>query len=190
MSNKMDNKVKQIFISSGTQKVLSYLTNQKNWKTVKEIQAVTPLSKSGVHLFLNKLLKLKLIEKGQKGKTYLYRVNFTSPVIKQFKILENIIDCSPLIEKLRPLSQKIILFGSVSRGESFLSSDIDLFIVTHNPKEVKEIIAKNKLKDKLQLIIRFPLEYAQLGKKDPVFFQEVERGIILWEREEHYEDEI
>lgn len=193
MSNEMDNKInliKQIFIFSGIQKVLSYLTNQKNWRTVKEIQKSTFLSKSGTHLALNKLSKLALIEKEQKGKTYLYRVNFSSPIVKQFKVLENLIEYSSSIEKLKPLSQKIILFGSASRGENLPNSDIDLFVVTHNPEEVKKIIEKDKLKDKLQPIIRSPLEYTNLEKKDPVFYQEIERGIILWEKEEHYADEI
>ena len=47
MSNKMDNKInltKQIFISSGTQKVLDYLINQNNWRTVREIQKNISLS--------------------------------------------------------------------------------------------------------------------------------------------------
>jgi len=192
MSNKMNNKtnkIKYIFISSGTQKVLDYLVNQNNWKIAKEIQRNISLSKAGVNLSLNKLLKLGLIKKEQKGKTYLYRVN-SSSIIKQFKVLENVIGCFSLTEKLKLVSQKIILFGSASRGENLPNSDIDLFVVTHNPEEVKKIIEKDKLKDKLQPIIRSPLEYTNLEKKDPVFYQEIERGIILWEKEEHYADEI
>lgn len=172
---------------SGEQKVLSYLVNQKSRRTVKEIIENTNLSKSGVHLCLNELSKLNLIEKDQKGKTHLYRINTSSSVIKQFKVLENIANYSGLIEKLKPLAQKIILFGSASRGENFQDSDIDLFIVAHNPDEVKKIAAKEKLKYKLQLVIRSPLAYFQLEKKDPTFYQEVERGIILWEKEEHYD---
>ena len=47
MSNKMDNKInltKQIFISSGTQKVLDYLINQNDWRTVGDIRKNISLS--------------------------------------------------------------------------------------------------------------------------------------------------
>lgn len=192
MTKKIDNKIKQIFISSGEQKVLNCLLNQAGWQTAKEIQKITALSKAAVHFALDKLFKLKIIKRDQKGKTYLYRINSSYPIIsiiRQFKILNNLITCLSLIKKLIPLSQKIILFGSACRGENLPESDIDLLVVTHNIEEVKKIAGDRFLGKKIQIIAKTPIAFAQLEKKDPIFYREIELGIILWEREQPYDAE-
>lgn len=189
MTKKIDNNIKDIFIVSGEQQVLNYLANFDGWQTAKEIQKTTNLSKAAVHLALAKLFKTGLLEKDQKGKTYLYRIEFSYPlisVLKQFKVLTNLISHLPLIEKLIPLSQKIILFGSASRGEDTQESDIDLLVITHNIEEVKKLTKDHFKEKKVQIIIRTPLEFTEMEKKDPVFWREIELGITLWEKEEPY----
>ena len=91
-----------------------------------------------------------------------------------------------MIERLKLLSQKIILFGSNARGEDNQQSDIDLLVITHNDKEVRDIIEKYLSKRKVQIITKTPLSFSELEKKDPVFFRELELGIILWEKKENY----
>jgi len=189
MFNKIDNKIKQVFISSGEQKILEVLSFTDEWKTTKEIKKETKLSRAAIHLILDKLFKLNLLERDQKGKTYLYRINSSFPffsVLKQFKILNNLISYFPLFKKIISKSQKIVLFGSVGRGEDFKNSDIDLFIITHNVKEVKKIIEKYNIDRKIQAIIRKPIDYIKLEQTDPVFYNEVNSGIIVWEKEDHY----
>ena len=189
MANKLDDYIKQIFIASGEQKVLNYLLTQDDWQMAKEIQKITALSKAAVHFALDKLFKLALIKKNQKGRTYLYRVVSSypfAPIVKQFKILSELIAYLPLIKKLMPFSQKIILFGSASRGENLQKSDIDLLVITHNIKEVKDLAKSQFLGRKVQIITKTPVALAELEKKDPIFYREVELGIVLWEREEDY----
>lgn len=189
MANKLDNLIKQIFVSSGEQKVLNYLLIQDSWQTAKEIQKKTVLSKAAVNFALNKLLKLSFIERDQKGKTYLYRTNSSYPllsVIKQYKVLNNLIACLLLVKKLGDVSQRIILFGSSARGEDLQKSDIDLLVVTHNAEEVKDLAKKEFLGRKIQVIAKTPIAFTELEKKDPVFFREIELGIVLWEKEEDY----
>lgn len=192
MTKKIDNKIRQIFVSSGEQKVLNYLSIQDGWQTAKEIQKIVGLSKAAVHFALDKLFKLKIIERDQKGKTYLYRINSSYPVIpiiRQFKILNNLIACLSLIKKLIPLSQKIILFGSACRGENLPESDIDLLVVTHNIEEVKKIANERFLGKKIQIIAKTPIAFTELEKKDPIFYREIGLGIVLWEREQPYDTE-
>ena len=190
MNNKLDDMLRQLFVFSGEQKVLlSFLLCQDDWQTAKEIQAKTALSKAAVNFALNKLFKLKIIEKNQKGKTYLWRIDYYYPIVsivKHYKILNNIIDIFSLIERLKLLSQKIILFGSNARGEDNQQIDIDLLVITHNDKEVRDIIEKYLSKRKVQIITKTPLSFSELEKKDPVFFRELELGIILWEKKENY----
>ena len=188
MANKLDNLIKQIFVCSGEQKVLNYLLNNDGRQIEKEIQKATGLSKAAVNFALNKLFRLTFIERDQKGKTYLYRVSSSYPLLsflKQFKVLDNIISCFPLVKELSPVSQKIILFGSAARGEDLQNSDIDLLVITHKAQEVRES-TKGLFKKKVQIITKTPVVFAELDKKDPVFFREVELGIVLWEKEEYY----
>jgi len=189
MTNKLDNLIKQIFVSSGEQKVLNYLLSQDSWQTAKEIQKKTALSKAAVNFALNKLFKLNLIEKDQKGKTYLYRINSSYPlfsIVKQYKVLNNLITCLLLVKRLGDVSQRIILFGSSARGEDLQKSDVDLLVLTHNAEEVRDLAKKEFLGRKVQIITKTPIAFTELKEKDPVFFREIELGIVLWEKEEDY----
>ena len=91
---------------------------------------------------------------------------------------------SSLVSKIKKLSKKVILFGSSARGEDTSKSDIDLFVLTNSPEEVERTLKKCKLPRGLQLITRTPVGFAEMEKKEPVFFEEVSRGITLWESEE------
>jgi len=54
-------------------------------------------------------------------------------------------------------------------------------VVTNTFQEVEKII-KNSSKGKIiQLIARTPLKYIEMEKTDPIFYAEIERGIVLWE---------
>jgi len=189
MSNKINNKIKQVFVSSGEQRILEYLSFVDEWKTVQEIKKASQLSKAAIHLILDKLFKLNLLERDQKGKTYLYRVNSASNIfciLGQFKVLNNLINIFPLLKKIIPISEKIILFGSASRGEDLKDSDIDLFVVTHDVKEISKLIKKYSIDRKIQLIIRTPIDYIKLEKTDSIFYNEINSGIVIWEKESHY----
>ena len=85
------------------------------------------------------------------------------------------------MKKIKKLSKKIILYGSCSRGENTSESDIDLFIVTNKSNLISEGMKKNKLSERIRLIIRSPSEYVEMEKTDPTFYKEIELGITLWE---------
>ncbi len=87
----------------------------------------------------------------------------------------------PLLKKMRNKSQKIILYGSSSRGENTKDSDIDLFVVTNSLQEVEKIVRNSSKGKIIQLIVRTPLKYIEMEKTDPIFYAEIERGIVLWE---------
>jgi len=160
-----------------------------NGKTIQEIKKASQLSKAAIHLILDKLFKLNLLERDQKGKTYLYRVNSSSNffcILSQFKVLNNLINISPLLKKLIPISEKIILFGSASRGEDLKNSDIDLFVIAHDFKEINKLIKKYSTDRKIQIIVRTPIDYIKLEQTDSVFYNEINSGIVIWEKEDHY----
>ena len=87
----------------------------------------------------------------------------------------------PLVNKLKEISKKIVLFGSCARGENIASSDIDIFILADSSEAIKEKIKKSNLREKLQPIIRNSTQFIKMEKEESVFIEEIEHGITLWE---------
>ncbi len=179
------NIVDSVFRFTNAQKVLSFLADNTGREfSGSEIQRATSVSKAGVYLTLRELVKCKLVVKVKKGGLLLFTVNYENPLVKQFKVLLNIIRLKPILNSLRDLSIKITLYGSVSRGEDFPDSDIDLFIVSRDPETIKVKLSKIKLSRKIQTVIKTPSEIPEFKEKEKIFFEEVSRGITLWEAKE------
>jgi predicted nucleotidyltransferase len=85
------------------------------------------------------------------------------------------------LSRLKSVSKKIILYGSASRGEDTGDSDIDLFIIAREPRDVTEILASLKTKRKFQVVVKTPTDIAEFETKEHVYWKEVDRGIVLWE---------
>jgi predicted nucleotidyltransferase len=172
----------KIFIATNSQKILNFLAQSPNREYLSsEIQKATGVSKAGTNLALRNLAKAKLIKREKRGKFYLYSADLSSPVIKQMKVLKTVLSLSSLINKLKKCAHKIILYGSRSRGEDTEDSDIDLFVVTNMLEEVERIVKKQAIGKRVRLTMRTPLKYTEMETTDPIFYNEVERGIILWE---------
>lgn len=174
-----------IFSATNTLKILSFLVENPGKELLgSEIQKATSISRSGVYIALRDLIKQKLVLKIKKGKFLMYSVVYDDPVVKQFKVIRNIQSLRPLLEKIKGFSKRIILYGSASRGEDEPASDMDLFILSNNPDEVKNIISEVRIKRKMQAVIRTPSELADFQDKEEVYYDEVKRGVILWEEKE------
>lgn len=166
---------------TNSQKIAIFLAqNQERQLTEKEIQKMTLISKTGVHLGLRELSKMGLVEKVKRGKISFYQIKNT-PFIKQWKIAVNISFLTPLIKQMRTCANQMILFGSWARGENNSQSDIDLVIITNASEEqVRKIIDKSKLSKKIQAIVKNAVAFAKMAQSDPVFYHEVESGIVLF----------
>jgi len=174
-----------IFSFTNSQKALSYLAENPGKEFLgSEIQKATGLSRAGVYIALLELVKHNLVSKTQKGNVLLYSVSHNNPVVKQFKILMNVILLNPLIEILKNTSKKITLYGSASRGEDYADSDIDLFIISKDPETTKNILSKAKIKRKIQFVIKTPADIPDFREKEKVFYEEIKEGVTLWETKE------
>jgi len=173
--------MRKILIATNQQKVLDFLVQYPgNEFLEKEIQKATKISKSGVNFALRGLVKTELVKKQKRGKISFYSIIFDHPIIKQLKVLKTLVNLEHLMKKIKKLSKKIILYGSCSRGEDTSESDVDLLVVTNNSNLISEAAKKNKLSERIRLIMRSPLEYVEMEKTDPTFYKEVELGITLW----------
>jgi predicted nucleotidyltransferase len=169
--------------ATNSQKVLRFFldANSELYDRVI-IEKKTGLSKAGVNLALHELSSLGLIAKDIKAKVFIYKLEFGNIIVKQLKVMRTAAMLASLMNKIKPYAGKIILFGSASRGENLPDSDIDLFILTRQEEAVRRLVKSGKLKNKLQLIIKTPLEFSNLKKADPYFYEEINRGITVWEQ--------
>lgn len=185
MSNILDyinEEPNQLFYTN-YQKILRYLVNHPRGEYIeKDIQNATSISKAGVNFALRDLTRDGLINAKKKGRMSLYSVSLDNPLIRQVKVLLNLIEIGPLVLSLQELSEKVVLFGSTSTGLNVEDSDIDIFVLTNEPNEVRDATRQSPLADRIQLVAMKPVDYAILNKKDKVFYEELSRGLTIWEK--------
>ncbi len=181
----MKKRSNNIFGATNSLKILGFLAaNPEREFFGSEIQKALGISRMGVYLTLEILQRQKLVIKYVKGKFLSYAVDSSNPIVKQFKILSNIVALEKLLQSLRSITKQIVLYGSVGRGEDRVDSDIDLFILTADSQDAKKKIPVFCLKRRVQAVIKTPSEWIEFKDKEPVFFDEVSRGIVLWEVKE------
>lgn len=174
-----------VFRATNSLKVLSYLAEHPGREFLSsQIQKAAPISRAGVYIALGELARQNLVSKAKKGNLLFYSIIYDDSAIKQFKVLKNVLALRPLVSKLKPLSKKIVLYGSTSRGENDPTSDIDLFILSQQPDAAKKVISSIKTRQKIQSVIKTPSQLADFKGKEKVYYAEVDRGITLWEEKE------
>lgn len=146
-----------------------------------EIKRATKLSTGGVNKALKDLTESELVLRREIGKFRLYKFNTENPIARQYKALLNIRQIWLFVrENIIKKSDKVVLFGSASRGENLPESDIDLFIMSSRSKEIEQIIDNSKWAEKIQPIIIAPGEMGNIDKK---LSTEIDKGVVLWERQ-------
>ncbi len=161
--------------------VLKFLIENKGKYHVRQISRETELSLGFVSRVLRELFENELILVEKKGRMMLYNVNDKNPVVKQIKVLLTMMRLYPLFKEVRVIVRRIILFGSASRGENTPDSDIDLFIMSNDSQKIRAVIRKNP---KIASIIMNSTEYTNLKEADFALYDQINRGIVLWEKSE------
>jgi predicted nucleotidyltransferase len=171
-----------VFKETNTLKVLSFLVSQPEKEFIgSDVQAGTHLSRSGVYFALQALTRQGLLSSRRRAKMHLYSLRNDTAVVRQFKVMTTTVLLSNLVEQLKPVARKIILFGSASRGEDISTSDIDLFVLCKDTMAARKIVESSKPPRKIQPVLLTAAEYSEVKEKDKVFVAEAERGICLWE---------
>lgn len=174
--------LKDIIYNTSAQKVLYFLLSSPNEKYFdREISRLSRVSKAATNFALRDLLKAKLVSREKKGRMYFYYVDTNNFLIRQLKITQNVLKIQPLIDKLKPIALRVVLYGSFAKGENHKDSDIDIFILSREPQRVKDLIYRNSLREKVQYVIHTPQQLAKLKKDNAVFLKEISAGIILYE---------
>ena len=172
----------EILYSTSVQKVLSFLLARPEERFYdREVSRLTKVGRAATNYSLRTLIDTGLVGREKRGRMYFYYVTLDDPIIRQLKITQNLIYLRPLVEKIKDVSLKIVLYGSFATGTNHAESDIDLFVLSREPKRVKDLIYKSFFKEKLQYVVNTPQDFSNLKKENPVFHKQASNGIILYE---------
>ena len=169
--------------TASTQTILAFLCQNPQQSFYSgEIAEKTSLSKGGTNQSLRELAQHGVLKIEKKGHMTFYAADLNSPSVRQFKILQNVSILESIVNKLRPFADRVVLFGSCAKGEDTQESDVDLLVVSRDKDRIRSLIPETKAKRKIQLLLKTPKEYVQLENKEPVFFKEIQQGIVLWQK--------
>jgi predicted nucleotidyltransferase len=90
-----------------------------------------------------------------------------------------------LTDTLKENSKRIVLFGSCAQGTDTKESDIDLLVLTDKKEVAGKVISEfNKKSQRRVAPITVNMnEYISLKRDDKALYENIERGITLWEAE-------
>jgi predicted nucleotidyltransferase len=174
------------FITPTVMNVLEFfLTDPMKEYYGREVSRKTGVSLGSANKILRSLTELEFLTQERKGKLVIYRLNLKEPTVKQFKILINVFSLKTLVSELKFDSKRVMLFGSCSQGTDTKESDVDLLIITNEKEQVRKIINVFSRKQQRQLapIIVDMNEFIKLKKEDKPLYENIERGVALWEAE-------
>jgi predicted nucleotidyltransferase len=151
----------------------------------REVARKTGVSRGSAHKILIMLADVAFLSREEKGRMLIYKLNLAEPTIRQLKIAVNTFALKKLVDKLKQNSRKVVLFGSCSQGADTEDSDIDMLIITAEKEDVRKILSEfnRKSERKVAPITVDMNEFIRLKKEDKPLYENIERGITLWEAE-------
>jgi predicted nucleotidyltransferase len=152
----------------------------------REVARIAGVSVGKTNQVLRRLEKDELLSRERRGNVDLYSYNLGSPPARYLKIFFNLSEVEGLRRRLRGLSSKVILFGSCAEGTDSRESDIDILVVAGDKEAAEKTVrkAESGTRRKISPVILTPLEFSGLKEKDQAFYEQVNKGITLWEPEE------
>ncbi len=170
------------------QRVINFLCKYSDREFYeRQIAQKIGIGYGSAHRAVVELYSSGVIRRRQEGKMYFYSIDNYNPIIIELKRLVNILLIEPLVESLKETTSRIVLYGSCAVGADTSSSDLDLFVVTHDKQNTTDVIEKHNLPQgyedtHIQAIIKTPIELLESEKYDQDYIEEVETGIVLWEK--------
>jgi predicted nucleotidyltransferase len=177
--------LKDIFIKTVEQRILSlFVANPDKAFYSREISKKIKTSLGATSNALRSLEKNSVLSSEKKGKTSLYTLKLPNEYLERLKILNVLLMIEPLVEKLKNISRRVVLYGSYASGTFTADSDLDLFIVSEKREEALKAVDsfKANIASEIKPVIKKQVEWMRLEKSDPEFFGEINEGITLWEK--------
>ena len=174
--------MKEFLYNKNPMKVLSYLSKNKRNENLygSKIAEKIGVNQGGTSIVLKRFKEMNIVNSENVGKTVVYQTKKDNPLVNAFRVFENILELNDFIERIRPYSRKVILFGSCATGEDDIDSDVVIFIIAYEKERIREEISITEIERKISPVIVTPLEFSEMSEKEKVFLLEIEKGIELW----------
>ena len=175
-------------ISTINQKVLSLLVKFSDQEFYeREVARKLGIATGSANRALNELFSSGVVWRRREGKMYFYSIDSSDAALTEFKKMVNLMLIEPLVEELKKISSRVVLYGSCTLGTDTSESDIDLFVVSNSKEDVSNVISgftfpRGFENIHIQSVIRTPVELLEGGESEQTFMEEVERGVVLWEK--------
>jgi predicted nucleotidyltransferase len=175
-------------VTTINQKVLSLLAKFSNQEFYeREVSRKLGIATGSANRALNELYSTEAVTRRREGKMYFYSIDSSNAALTEFKKMVNLMLIEPLAEELKKISSRVVLYGSCALGTDNSESDMDLFVVSNSKEDVSNVISdftfpRGFENIHIQSVIRTPAELLEGGELERTFMEEVEHGIVLWER--------
>lgn len=187
-SSQKVNVLRSLLVKTTHQKVLSlFLAYPTHHFYGSEISKKVRISIGQTSKILGDLLSAGVVGRERKGKTELYNLTEMTPELRLFKAMNTVLNIAPLIQRLKQMCRMVMLYGSCANGLNAEESDLDLLVVSNNREKVLDTVARFSSSERygyaeIKSVIKTPAEWAGLETKDPVYFAEVQKGLVLYEK--------
>lgn len=174
-------KINELLGNKNLIKILDFLVENSEEISQTKIRNKIKIAKATLIKWLNYLEKNNFVSIKIEGVSKLYKLNKENNILKQFKILNNIIKIQDLNLLIKKHNIKIYLYGSAARGEDSKESDIDLLIIGNvKRQDIINDIDKlgKKINKKITLDMFNDLEWANMERKDKAFYERIEKDKI------------
>jgi len=175
-------------IATVNQKVLNLLAKFSDQEFYeREVARKLGVSYGSANRALNELYLTGSVTRRREGKMYFYSIDSSNAILTEFKKMVNLLLIEPLVEELKKISSRVVLYGSCALGADTSESDMDLFVVSNSKEDVSNVISgftfpRGFENIHIQSVIRTPIELLEGKESERTFMEEVESGIVLWEK--------
>jgi predicted nucleotidyltransferase len=179
-------------ISTLKQKTLVFFCIQTGQRFhEREVARQAGLNAASVHRAVKSLEKEGFLLSERKGRMIFYQLDESRPLVRAYKAAAVVFSLEPLVDKLRRITDQVVLYGSSIRGEYLFDSDVDLFILTNHEDKVFDAISRfsRGFTKEIKPVIYSLAEWVTAEGKNPAYAQEIGRGLVLYQSE-YYASEI
>ncbi|MBL7209222.1 MAG: nucleotidyltransferase domain-containing protein [Dehalococcoidia bacterium] len=175
-------------IATINQKVLSLLAKFSDQEFYeRELARRLGISYGSANRALNELYSTGAVTRRREGKMCFYSIDSWTAAVIELKKMINLMLVEPLVEELKKMSNRIVLYGSCALGTDTSESDLDLFVVSKSKEDVSNVVSNFKFPRgyeniHIQSVIKTPVELLEGGESEQSFIEEVDRGTVLWEK--------
>lgn len=152
--------------------------------SLAEIAKGLDLTERGIQPAVEDLRRWKMIRQRAGSDGARFSLDAANPWTRQARAMLNLVYLDPLLDDLSGVSHKVVLFGEAAHGGEARDQAIDLFIVTtaRDRRQVQRALESSPLNGRLRPTVVDGEELAALPQRNRALYDQVARGVVLWER--------